>query len=149
MQIIEMQLCLHEQNTKVIPVYIRSTQHLHADLISRNKVMPDWHLDRAIAQKIFKLLDQPATSKSRQVDVYFAALEDDKANALDAFSEDWSRFRLAYIFPPPVMMELILNRIYQCLGESRFIVICPWKLRALWFPKPSSNHPGFRPAGPR
>ena len=42
-----MQLCLHEQNTMVIPVYIRSAQHLHADLISRNKVMLDWHLDRA------------------------------------------------------------------------------------------------------
>ena len=41
MQIIEMQLCLHKQNTKVIPVYIRSAQNLIVDLISRNKVMPD------------------------------------------------------------------------------------------------------------
>ena len=59
MQIIEMQLCLHEQNTKVIPVYIRSAQHLIVDLISRNKVMPDWHLDRAIAKRIFMLLRHP------------------------------------------------------------------------------------------
>ena len=59
MQIIEMQLCLQEQNTKVIPIYIRSAQHLNADLISKNKVMPDWHLDRVIAKQSFMLLGQP------------------------------------------------------------------------------------------
>ena len=58
-QIIEMQLCLHEQDTVVILVCIRSAQHLNADLISRNKVMPDWQLDRAIAKRIFMLLGQP------------------------------------------------------------------------------------------
>ena len=34
----------------------RTRSRSHADLYRRNKVMPDWHLDRAIAQKIFNLL---------------------------------------------------------------------------------------------
>ena len=35
-RIIELQFILHDQNTKVIPRYIKSAQHLHVDLISRN-----------------------------------------------------------------------------------------------------------------
>ena len=55
-EVVEMQILLHEQNTEVIPVHIRLAQQLHTDLISRKKVMPDWHLDRSIAQKLFQLL---------------------------------------------------------------------------------------------
>ena len=76
-----------------------------------------------------------ATSESHQVKFNFAALVDNEADDLDAFTENWSKFRLAPNFPPPVMMELILNRIYQCLEKGRFIVICPWKPKAPWFPK--------------
>ena len=75
-EVINMQICLHEQSTKVIPVYIMYPQHLHEDLISRNNVMLDWHLDRAIAQMIFMLLGQP------EVDLVAT-----------------SKFKLAYIFP--------------------------------------------------
>ena len=78
-------------------------------------------------------VDLLATSIPRQVEVYFANLEDYKATNLKAFSENWNRFKSTYIFPPLVLMEMTPNRFYQCLGESRFIVICPWELRALWF----------------
>ena len=57
----------------------------------------------------------------------------------DAFTEDWRKFTLAYIFPSPVMMELILNRIYQYSKESRFILIYPWKPIAQWFPSGSGS----------
>ena len=118
-EFVKMQFILHEQNIKIIPVYIRSAQHLHADLISRNKVMPDCHLDGSIAQKIFQLLGQyevdiKATSNSHQAKVYFSTHQNNEAAALHASTENWSRFRLAYIFPPLVMMELIPNKIYQC-----------------------------------
>ena len=68
-----LQIGLHEQNTLVIPVYIRSAEHLHADLISRNKVMPDWHLDRGITKRLILMLGHPqvdlmATTDSKQVD---------------------------------------------------------------------------------
>ena len=76
-----------------------------------------------------------ATSNSNQVDLYFSALIDDRAMGIDAFTEDWDRFTLAYIFHPPPMVELVLNRIYQCSKNSSFIVITPWRVRALWFPK--------------
>ena len=60
------------------------------------------------------LVDLMATSNSNQVDLYFSALTDDGALGIDTFTEDWDKFTLAYIFPPPPMVELVLNRIYQC-----------------------------------
>ena len=139
-EVVKMQIMLQEQNTKIIPVYVRSAQHLHADLISRNRVMPDWHLSRPVAQKLFRSLGYPqvdlmATSNSNQVDQYFSALIADGAMGIDAFTKDWDQFTLAYIFPPPPMVELILNRIYQCSKNSSFIVVTPWRTSALWFPK--------------
>ena len=49
---------------------------------------------------------------------------------IDTLVQDWSQFMLAYVFPPSVMMELILNRIFQCSPKTHFIVISPWKPRA-------------------
>ena len=76
-----MQTCLHEH---------QGDPGLHQ---GRSAPARRPHLDRAIAQKNLKLLrrlevDLMATSKSSQVEVYFAALEDNKATALDAFTED-------------------------------------------------------------
>ena len=68
-------------------------------------------------------VDLLATSIPRRVEVYLANLEDYEATNLKAFSENWNRFKSTYIFPPLVLMEMTPNRFYQCLGESRFIVI--------------------------
>ena len=139
-EVINLQIILHAQNTLVVPRYIRSVQHLHADLISRNKVLLDWHLSRVVANKLFDMLGHPqidlmATSRSHQVSHYYSALVDKGAAGVDAFTKDWNQFTLAYIFPPPVMMELVLNRIYQNSQNTKFLVISPWKPRAQWFPK--------------
>ena len=68
-EVVQMQILLHNQGTKIIPVYIRSAQHLHADYVSRNKPLPDWHLSRLVARKLFQSMGLPqvdlmATSKS-------------------------------------------------------------------------------------
>ena len=58
-KVVEMQIILHSQNTLVIPKYIQSIQHLHADFISRNKVLPDWHLSREVANRLFSIVGIP------------------------------------------------------------------------------------------
>merc|ERR1711888_290582 len=139
-EVVQMQILLHNQNTKIIPVYIRSAQHLHADFVSRDRVLPDWHLSEKVTKKLFQKMGLPqvdlmATSKSNQVPFYYAALADQGALAIDAFTENWDRFKLSYIFPPPPIVELILNRIYQCNKDFSFILITPWRISAVWFPK--------------
>ena len=139
-EVIKMQILLYNQNTRIIPVYIRSAQHLHADYVSQNKALPDWHLSKNVARKLFKVIGFPqvdlmATNKSKQVQRYYAPLSDEGALAIDAFTQDWDRFILSYIFPHPPMVELILNRIHQSSRNSRFILIMPWRTAAVWFPK--------------
>ena len=102
-KVVNMKILLHEQNTVVVPVYIRSAQHLHADLISRNKILPDWKLDPRIAGKLFDMWGMPeidlmAPSESRQVGRYFSALVDTQAEGIDCFTKNWNQFRLAYVF---------------------------------------------------
>ena len=139
-RVVRLHLLLQDLNTIVVPVYIRSAQHIHADYVSRNRKLPDWHLARELAKKIFNLwgwpeIDLMATQKSAQIGVYFSALVDKEAAGTDALVMDWNRFSKAYVFPPPVMIELILNRIFQCNPSSEFIVVTPWKPKAQWFGK--------------
>ena len=108
--------------------------------MSRIKILPDWHLASDIAQKLFLSMGYPqvdlmATSSSKQVPLYYSALLDDGALGIDAFTKDWDRFSLSYIFPPPPIVELVLNRIYQCSQDSRFILVTRWAVSAAWFPK--------------
>ena len=80
-------------------------------------------------------VDLMATSSSRKVPLYYSALLDDGALGIDAFTKDWDRFSLSYIFPPPPIVELVLNRIYQCSQDSRFILVTRWATIEAWFPK--------------
>ena len=101
-QVVRMQIALQRNNTLVVPVYVKSSQHLHADLVSRNKVLPDWHLNKLVARKLFNMFGQPevdlmATSRSHQVPQYYSALIDEAALGVDVFTQNWNRWRLAYV----------------------------------------------------
>ena len=81
-------------------------------------------------------VDLMATSSSKKVPLYYSALLDDEALGIDAFTKNWDNFSISYIFPPPPMTELVLNRIYQCSQDSRFILVTRWtKTTETWFPK--------------
>ena len=64
-----------------------------------------------------------------------SAIKDDQAKAIDTLIQDWNKYTLAYVFPPQVMIELILNKIYQYNKTSNFIMIYPWHPKATWFSK--------------
>ena len=73
--------------------------------------------------------------RSSQLQMYYAATLDEEAMAVDSLVQDWDRFSLNYVFPPLVMVELVLNRIYQCSSSTAFLFVTQWKPRATWFPK--------------
>ena len=103
-------------------------------------MIPDWHLHPDLVRRIFSQLGQPeidlmATNKSAQLDRYYSPVQDEGVLAVDSLVQDWDRFETNYVFPPPVMMELVLNRIHQCRSKTQFLVVSPWKPRSTWFPK--------------
>ena len=124
------------------------------------KIIPDWHLDQVLAQKLFLLCGRPqvdlmASSQSAQLPLYYAATLDEASSskvAVDSLVQDWDRFSLNYVFPPLVMVELVLNRIYQCSSSTAFLFVTQWKPRATWFPKAlllSTSLPDFLSVTPQ
>ena len=49
-KVVDLLLLLHEHQIHVVPVYVRSVHHLHADFLSRRKKIPDWHMDSQLVQ---------------------------------------------------------------------------------------------------
>ena len=76
-----------------------------------------------------------ATHSLAQLPLYYAPTQDEEVLATDSMVQDWDKFTNNFVFPPPVMMELVLNRIHQCKTTTSFLVVSPWKPRATWFPK--------------
>ena len=72
-RVVQLLLLLREYQILIVPVYVRSLHHLHADFLSRRKIIPDWHLQPALVARIFSQFGQPeidlmATNKSTQLD---------------------------------------------------------------------------------
>ena len=79
------------------------------------------------------LINLLAISKSNQVGVYFVNMEAPRPWLWKHSQRNGTGLSLPT--SSQVMMEQTSNRFGQCMGESRFTVICPWELRALWFPR--------------
>ena len=139
-RVVELLLLLYEYRIRIVPVYVRSRHHLHADFLSRRRILPDWNLQANVVEKIFAVFGLPeidlmATKHSAQLSRYYSPLIEEEALEVDSMVQDWNRFKLNYIFPPPVMLELVLNRVFQCKKETRFLLVTPWKPHSTWFPK--------------
>ena len=57
------------------------------------KTLPDWHLSRDLAKKIFLRLGQPeidpmATSQSKQMARFYSVLLDEEAEQIDNFTQN-------------------------------------------------------------
>ena len=90
-----------------------------------------------IALKIFELWEKPevdilATAAPRQVSLYFSALRESEASRIDCFTQDWSKFKLVYVFPPPAMINLNPKQDISMPGEDGILENCPLGLSALF-----------------
>ena len=83
---------------------LRGNMNAHQARLSIGSIKDSW-FSIDIIKRICKLrghteVNLLVTSKSRQVKVYFATLEDYQATALVTFTEAWNRFKPADVFPP-------------------------------------------------
>ncbi|XP_026677095.1 uncharacterized protein LOC113466147 [Diaphorina citri] len=116
-------------------VRIPGTYNTLADCLSRNKSPPEWHLLPAATNLIFKRWGLPsidlfASQRSAVVQCY-GTLDplDPQAQLVDAFAVPWN-FRLAWVFPPPPLIPLVLRKLVSSSGV--FLLVAPrWK-RTFW-----------------
>ena len=98
-------------------------------------------LEWQISDDIFKAIvtkwgdpsiDLFATRTNCKIQTFCSWRRDPLAAHIDAFSLDWSRFRLLYMFPPFSVVGESLQKIAQDKGEA--ILIVPFWPQQLWFP---------------
>ena len=98
----------------------------------------DWMLDPQIFQQIQKRwgpleVDMFASRLTAQLDRFFSWRPDPEAEAMDAFSQDWTNIQgRGYANPPWNLLGRVLNRIQQ--QQVTLVLIAPvWKSQP-WYP---------------
>ena len=127
----------------LIPAYIPTHLNVEADYLSRDQMLPEWHLLPQVAEGAFYLLGLPevdllASSCSTQCQHYHT-LESSLllgALGLNAFNHPWM-FQVSYVFPSPALVPLVLSTFLaeHVKGQLRhFILVVPCWMEAPWVP---------------
>ena len=115
----------------LLPAYIPTHLNVEADFLSRDHLLPEWHLLPQVAQAAFRLWGLPevdllASSHSTHCQHYFT-LETPLplgALGLNAFSHPW-KFQVSYVFPPPALVPLVLAKFLaeHVNGQLRHLIL--------------------------
>ena len=127
----------------LIPEYIPTHINVEADYLSKDWLLPEWHLLPQVAHAAFCLWSLPevdllASSHSTQCQHYYT-LETPLppgALVLNAFSHPWT-FQVSYVFPPPALVPLVLSKFLeeQVNGQLRhLILVAPFWKETPWLP---------------
>ena len=127
----------------LLPVYIPTHLNVEADFLSRDQLLPDWHLLPQVAQAAFHLWGLPevdllASSCSTQCQHYFTLETPLPLGAfrLNAFSHPWT-FQVSYVFPPLALVPLILSKFLAEHVNSQLrhlLLVAPCWMEAPWLP---------------
>ena len=103
---------LAERKKIVISAFhIQGVKNVIADALSRTApISTEWQLDKDSFSQIVHHWGQPevdlfATKENHQVQQYVSPVPDPEAVGLDAFTVDWDRWSVVYMFPPPTMIQ--------------------------------------------
>ena len=115
----------------LLPAYIPTHLNVEADVLSRDRLLPEWHLLPQVAQAAFRLWGLPevdllASSRSTQCQHYFT-LETPLplgALGLNVFSHPWN-FQVSYVFPPLALVPLVLSKFLaeHVNGQLRHLLL--------------------------
>ena len=127
------------RNIWLSAAYITSQDNYKADKMSRiSHHNSEWELNQDIFVKIIDKYGQPsidmfASRLNNKCVRYVAWQPDPFAEAVDAFSLDWGKEELIYIFPPFCIIHKVLQKID--LDKANAIVIVPYWTTQPWWGK--------------
>ena len=124
----------------LVPVYIPGVLNVLADQGSRKgPIITEWSLDPDSFLWIFQVfnifpkVDLFATKENTKFASYVSPSQDPEAYAQDALSLNWDdHWSCIYLFPPPSLMPLVLEKIVAYKGTG--ILIAPFRESDSWRP---------------
>ena len=128
-----------EREIWVTASYIPGVENIEADFMSRNFTdNTEWMLNQHIFDKICSLWGKPqvdmfASRVNHKVDTYVSWGKDPRAIENDAFTVDWDRWELIYVFPPFSLISKCIRRIRK-LRATVILVVPDWPGQ-VWYPK--------------
>ena len=118
--------------------FIRGKRNVIADQLSRrNSAAPgEWSLSKEAFQQILSMGHNPevdlfATEWNRQLPVFCTLYKCAATDLRDALSLDWDRWKEVYLFPPPLLILQVLEKISRHHGKS-LLVFPEWASRP-WY----------------
>ncbi|XP_011859075.1 PREDICTED: uncharacterized protein LOC105556591 [Vollenhovia emeryi] len=125
-----------DRNIFIYASYIPSAQNVEADAESRVvSVETEWSLEQSYFEKIHSHfgpfdIDLFASSINAKYPCFVSWLPDPLAQAVDAFSLDWSKSYF-YAFPPFILILKVIRKIITDKAEG--VVVVPWWPTQPWF----------------
>jgi len=125
-----------ERDIFIYASYIPSAQNFEADAESRVRSEDtEWTLGQEYFDRINAYfgpfeIDLFATSINKKCHRFVSWHPDPLANAVDAFSLDWSAFYF-YAFPPFILILKVLRKIIT--DKARGVIVVPWWPAQPWF----------------
>ena len=129
--------CKH-MNVKVYASHVPGVENTAADFCSRHfKDNTEWSLSDDVFGYITSQWGNPdvdlfASRLNHKVDQYFSWQPDPGCCGVDAFSVNWSKFSLAYAFPPFGLVGKVVKKAL-CEGAN-LILVAPYWPSQHWFP---------------
>jgi hypothetical protein len=110
----------------------------HADSLSRNKPLPEWHLLPAGVAQVTSVFGPISldlfASRRAHIHPRYVSLDatDTAAVWTDAFSRSWSGENV-WLFPPPFEIPRVLRHL-QLHAHGTFLLLTPLWKKAFWHP---------------
>ena len=128
----------YSSNNIITSAHLPGRLNIDADTESRSiHDNMEWKLNPRLFQKICQKWQTPeidlfANRLNKQIDVYCSWKPDPGALAIDALTENWSKW-FFYAFPPFNMVGFVLRKIEQDSAEG--IIVVPYWPTQNWFAK--------------
>ena len=136
---VDLFLWLESKNIIVRARHIPGCLNVIADHLSRpnQPISTEWSLHSKIVERIFRVWGTPevdmfATLSNSHLPRFMSPVQEPRALAVDALSQDWQG-RSMYMFPPFPLLSKVMQKL-RTTQVAEVILVAPWWQSQPWFP---------------